>query len=86
MSGGHFENKQFVLYEIAEKIEGAIYRIDREYEGYEFGYETIEKFKDAIALLKKAEIYVHRIEWLLSGDDGEVTFHERLKADLKEIK
>ena len=26
------------------------------------------------------------IDWLLSGDDGEESFHERLKADLEELK
>lgn len=32
--------------------------------------------------LKLANIYLHRIDWLLSGDDGEDSFHSRLKEEL----
>jgi hypothetical protein len=27
---------------------------------------------------------LHRLDWFVSGDDGEETFHERLERDLKE--
>jgi hypothetical protein len=33
-----------------------------------------------------AKIYAQRVDWFLSGDDGEETFHERLKEDLGLIK
>jgi hypothetical protein len=39
-----------------------------------------------VDLLKRAEIYTHRIDYLLSSDDGEQTFHERLKKDLEELE
>lgn len=52
---------------------------------YNFSNETIERFKEAVDLLKRAEIYAHRIDYLLSADDGEQTFHERLKKDLEEL-
>ena len=45
--------------------------------------ETLDEFKKGVKLLKQAEVYVQRIDWLLSGDDGEETFHERLKEDLE---
>ena len=51
-----------------------------------YSKETIREFKKGIALLKKAEVYAQRIDWLLSGDDGEDNFHERLKHDLEELK
>ena len=51
-----------------------------------YSKETIREFKKGIALLKKAEFYAQRIDWLLSGDDGENNFHERLKYDLEELK
>lgn len=44
--------------------------------------EVIEKFKEGLDILRKAEIYVQRIDWLLSGDDGEETFLKRLNEDL----
>ena len=35
-----------------------------------------------IVNLKLANIYLHRIDWLLSGDDGEDSFHSRLQQEL----
>jgi hypothetical protein len=49
---------------------------------YQYPPEVIEKFKEGLAILKQAEIYAQRIDWLLSGDDGNETFLERLKEDL----
>ena len=34
-------------------------------------------------MIRVAEIYAQRADWLLSGDDGEEEFHERLKEDLE---
>ena len=51
----------------------------------EFSKETLAEFKKAIHILKQAEIYAQRIDWLLSGDDGEETFHKRLKEELKKL-
>lgn len=45
-----------------------------------------EKMKEAIKQLKIAEIYVHRVDWFLSGDDGEENFIKRLEEDLKQIE
>lgn len=52
---------------------------------YEFSEETIKEFKKGLSYLKKAAIYAQRIDWLLSGDDGEETFHNRLKEDLDDL-
>lgn len=49
---------------------------------YSYEPETIEKFKEGYRKLQEAYIYAQRIDWLLSGDDGEETFHKRLKEDL----
>lgn len=49
---------------------------------YKYPDEVIEKFKEAVDILRKAEIYAHRVDWLLSGDDGDVTFLKRLQEDL----
>ena len=53
---------------------------------YNYKPETIEKFKVGYRKLKEAYIFAQRIDWLLSGDDGEDTFHERLKQDLMELE
>lgn len=52
----------------------------------EFSKETLAEFKKAVHILKQAEIYAQRIDWLLSGDDGEESFHERLKEELEELE
>lgn len=52
---------------------------------HKYSDEVIEKFKEAVSLLKQAEVYAHRIDWLLSGDDGEETFLKRLKEDLSKL-
>ena len=80
MSGGHFEYKQFVLTELAERIEEQIDNDDS------LSIKTKRKFDKAVKLLKEAQIYTNRIDWLLSDDDGEDTFHARLKEDLEEFK
>ena len=40
-------------------------------------------FKEAIEVLKKAEIYTQRIDWYLSGDDGEDSLVSRLKSEFE---
>ena len=52
---------------------------------YEYPKEVIEKLKEAVIVLRKAAIYAQRVDWLLSGDDGEETFLERLKKDLDKL-
>jgi len=53
---------------------------------YEYPDEVIEKFKEAVKVLRIAEIYAHRVDWLLSGDDGEENFLKRLEQELKKFK
>lgn len=53
---------------------------------YGYSEETLVEFRKAVEILKQAEVYAQRIDWLLSGDDGEETFHERLKEDLNKLK
>lgn len=89
MSGGHFDYKQYEIGYVADEIEQIIFYNDSEElneyggtKGYGFNQETIEEFKKALTILKQASIYVQRIDWLVSGDDGEASFHTRLKRDM----
>ena len=86
MSGGAFQHQQYRLGDIADEIEEAIYKNENPEAGswtsYELDGATIVEFKNAIKALRVAQVYAHRVDWLLSGDDGEETFHKRLKADL----
>lgn len=93
MSGGHFEYQQIQIWNIAQEIKELI---DNNHNQSldEFGYpigrnfspKTIEKFIEAYDLLIRAYLYAQRIDWLVSDDDDEDSFHERLKEDLREVK
>lgn len=91
MSGGFFDYKQYQLSEIEDSINELVRSNDDESldewgyrKGRAFTDETIHEFKKAAEYLKLAQIYAQRIDWLISGDDSEETFHERLKKELKE--
>jgi hypothetical protein len=89
MSGGHFNYEQYKISQIADDIDQLV-RDNNNQErdewgdtkGSNFSAETIAEFKKGIEILKQAYVYAQRIDWLISGDDGEDTFHERLKHDL----
>lgn len=85
MSGGTFDYKQYTLNDIADQIERIVTRnnkIDDYGFKQEYKSETIKEFKNAVKILQKASIYVQRIDWLHAGDDGEDTFHSKLKKEL----
>lgn len=39
--------------------------------------------KEAYRQLRIAEIYAQRVDWMISGDDSEETFQERLQEELQ---
>lgn len=96
MSGGTFEYNQYQIRYIADVIEDAIIKNGKEkedepsYDWESTHYEEypdyiIEKFKEAVKVIRTAEIYAQRIDWLMAGDDGEESFLRRLKEDLEEL-
>ena len=52
---------------------------------YKYPDEVIQEFKNAVDMISKAQVYMHRIDWLLSGDDGDESFIERLNKELKKL-
>ena len=89
MSGGYFEHQQYRLGEMADEIEDVIYKNngDNKDEYYHnFSEETLSKLKTSVWLLRRTQTYIHRIDWLLSGDDGEESFLSRLEENLKKIE
>ena len=92
MSGGHFQYKQWEIGNIADEVEQLILTNDSEEKnewgdrkGYHYSPETIEEFKKGLVLLRQAYVYAQRIDWLVSADDGEDSFHRRLKNDLEKL-
>ena len=92
MSGGHFQHQQYKLTEMADEIDQLIYTNDSDEKnrlgdtiGAHYSRKTIREFERAVELLKHAHAYVQRIDWLVSGDDGEDSFHSRLKTELDKL-
>lgn len=52
---------------------------------YTYPKEVQKELKKGIKLLRQAAVYTQRIDWLISGDDGEDTFLKRLKEDLNKL-
>lgn len=75
MSGGHFGYATFYIQDIIDGVRQAISE-------NEYSEETIDEFKNCLFYLRMADVYAHRVDWLLSGDNGEDTFHEHLQEDL----
>lgn len=75
-----------------EKPKNELYG-DKEYfekypdEKYYYTYPKIvqEKMLEAVKQLKIAAVYAQRVDWFLSGDDGEESFIERLEEDLNAL-
>jgi hypothetical protein len=84
MSGGHFNYKQFELQKLADGIEQLALENATQDWDEPYSPETIAEFNEAVRLLRRAYIYVQRIDWLVSCDDNEATFNKRLHAQLKD--
>lgn len=92
MSGGHFDYAQYKIGQIADMVEQLIIDNDSqeldEYgcnKGHGYAEEVISEFRVGLEHLRRAEIYTQRIDWLVSGDDGEDSFIKRLTHDLVNI-
>ena len=57
---------------------------DRTYPTYE--RKTIDIMRRAVYVLRMAYIYAKRVDWMLSGDDGEESLAKRLEEDLQALK
>jgi len=92
MSGGHFNYDQYRIRQIADEVERLIETNNIEETdpygdkiSYSFPQEIIEKFQEAVLTLRMAEVMAQRIDWLVSGDDGEESFLRRWNEDLSKI-
>lgn len=90
MSGGYFEYKQYYIDQIAEDLERRIQKAKNKEQG-DFGYSyeesdrVIEKFEEILYHIRCASIMAQRVDWYLSGDDGEDSFFLRLEEELEEL-
>jgi len=87
MSGGSLEYGYSKIEMITDLIEEEIAQNGKEDDwGYktEHSKEMIDAMLKTIWKLKEASVYARRLEWYLSGDDGEDNYFERIKEDLEE--
>jgi hypothetical protein len=95
MSGGRFDYDQYKIGQIADTIEAILENQGKEkkqeyydecntYPEYSKGIQ--DRLRDAVKALRIAEIYAQRVDWFLSGDDGEENFIIRLCQDLEKFK
>ena len=77
------EQIEYDIRTIHDNIEQII--IDNKTSDYPYSTKVMNKIKEALPILKKAEIYTQRIDWLISGDDSEESFLERLEEELIKV-
>lgn len=76
-TGREFELRQGSFNEDIPDLEGFNYEPD-------YSKETLKVMANAIKYLKNSQIIIHRLDWLLAGDDGNDSFIQRLKDELGE--
>ena len=52
---------------------------------YDYPEETLRRMEEAVYALKRAAIYAQRVDYLISGDDGEESFESRFSVELAEL-
>ena len=77
MSGGHFDYIQFRLTDFAEEVRVCAFRGRDEYSP-----ETLARFEECAQTVKRAGDMLQRVDWLVSGDDGEESFHKRWEKEV----
>jgi predicted nucleotidyltransferase len=85
MSGGHFDYIQYRIEEIAEEVKRLIRdnnKIDEWGHANNYSDETLKKFLEAEKTIRTAAKMAQRIDWLVSGDDGEDDFHDRWNEEI----
>jgi hypothetical protein len=92
MSGGHFDYNEHRLDQLAEVIDQLIednedtssdeYGLSR---SYGFKPETMARFKLTAFTLRLARVMTTRVDYLMSGDDGEDSFHRRFPEEIKKL-
>jgi len=80
MSAGHFDYKQRHIQDIADSIDEASNSCNHTIDGWQYSPETIARFIEAAALLRRAALMTELVDRLLSDDDSEETFNEEWTA------
>jgi len=93
MSGGHFNYIQSRLEDVACDIDELIEKnwskeLD-EYgdpQGRDYPFDIILKFHEARKTIRLAAAMIQRVDWLVSGDDGEDSFRTRWEREVDPLR
>ena len=79
MSGGHFNYLQHQMWGAADEVRALIQQYDE-------NPEVRQKFIEAMATITRGAAMLQRVDWLVSGDDGEESFISRWAEDLAQTQ
>ena len=82
MSGDYMTDEYYWNLFTVEKLEKIVN--DSEKNG-EYPKDIIVRLKDGLDIVKAAGIFIRRIDYLISGDDSEEEFKERLREEIQEL-
>ena len=89
MSGEIFDYKEFWIEQLADELDAAIFNEEakiKEKSPWCYSKDTIKFMKKIHKRLREDYVYVKRLAYLLSGDDGEEDLMPRIREDLEELK
>jgi len=84
MSGGHFDYKQHHIEDIIDDLQTKL-RDEEVFEDLDCPLALKSYIINTIHHLTLSKIYVQRLDWFFSGDDGEESFYERTAEDISKI-
>lgn len=74
MSGGHFNYAQYQMNDYADECESL---------AANYPADIAAKFHETAHWLRRASEMLQRVDWLVSGDDGEESFRKRWKVEVR---
>lgn len=80
MSGGHWDYFQYKISTVLEDLNDNDIQSASKYCDYTDLERDINILKNHLEMSK---IYMNRLDWLISADDGVQDYHTRLKEDLE---
>jgi hypothetical protein len=89
MSGGFFRGSRWAIGDVRQDIERLVETNEKPNgwgEVRNYSPAILNKFREAIAALLRAEVMTERIDYLVSGDDGENDFHKRWTQELQALE
>lgn len=85
MSGGHYEYRDRALCSIADHIREDIREFRGDSESGIPSARVLNRLKEGLDMTLMTQVFLQRIDYLISGDDGDKTFQLRLRKELEAL-